>query len=153
MVQLEELTYIKAPIVKCFDLARSVEVHLAGNVHWGESALATGGVTSGLIGPGERVTWRARHLGVRQNLTSEITAFERPSYFRDTMIDGAFRVMWHDHFFRAVSEDATEMKDIFCFAAPLSVLGRLAEAIVLRRYMRGLLLERNAVLKRIAEQS
>jgi ligand-binding SRPBCC domain-containing protein len=153
MVQLEELTYIKAPIVKCFDLARSVEVHLAGNVHWGESALATGGVTSGLIGPGERVKWRARHLGVRQNLTSEITAFERPSYFRDTMIDGAFRVMWHDHFFRAVSEDATEMKDIFCFAAPLPLLGRLAEAIVLRRYMRGLLLERNAVLKRIAEQS
>ena len=98
MVRLEELTYIQAPIVKCFDLARSVEVHLAGNVHWGESAVATGGVISGLIGPGQRVTWRARHLGVRQNLTSEITAFEPPTYFRDTMIDGAFRVMWHDHF-------------------------------------------------------
>jgi hypothetical protein len=61
MVRLEELTYIQAPIVKCFDLARSVEVHLAGNVHWGESTVATGGVTSGLIGPGQRVgapgTW------------------------------------------------------------------------------------------------
>jgi ligand-binding SRPBCC domain-containing protein len=153
MVRLEELTYIQAPIVKCFDLARSVEVHLAGNVHWGESAVATGGVISGLIGPGQRVTWRARHLGVRQNLTSEITAFQPPTYFRDTMIDGAFRVMWHDHFFRALPEDATEMKDIFCFAAPIPLLGRLAEMIVLRRYMQALLLERNAVLKRIAEQS
>ena len=158
MVQLEELTYIQAPIVKCFDLARSVEVHLAGNVHWGESALATGGVTSGLVGPGQRVTWRARHLGVRQSLTSQITAFEPSTYFRDTMIDGAFRVMWHDHFFRAMSDDATEMpatemKDIFCFAAPIPLLGRLAEMMVLRRYMRALLLERNAVLKRIAEQS
>jgi ligand-binding SRPBCC domain-containing protein len=158
VVRLEELTYIQAPIEKCFDLARSVEVHLAGNVHWGESALATGGVTSGLIGLGQRVTWRARHLGVRQNLTSEITAFEPPFYFRDTMIDGAFRVMWHDHFFRAMSADttampATEMKDILCFAAPLPLLSRLAEMIVLRRYMRALLLERNAVLKRIAEQS
>ena len=95
---MRSLLTIQAPIEKYFDLARSVEVHLAGNVHWGESALATGGVTSGLIGPGQRVTWRARHLGVRQNLTSEITAFEPPSYFRDTMIDGAFRVMWHDHF-------------------------------------------------------
>ena len=39
MVRLEELTLIQAPIERCFDLARSVEVHLAGNVHSGESAL------------------------------------------------------------------------------------------------------------------
>jgi hypothetical protein len=45
------------------------------------------------------------------------------------------------------------MKDIFCFAAPLPVLGRLAEIIFLRRYMRGLLHERNVVIKRIAESS
>ena len=48
MVTLETVTLIDAPIDRCFDLARSVEVHLAGNVHWGEAAVATGGVTSGL---------------------------------------------------------------------------------------------------------
>src|SRR5205807_404585 len=58
MVRLEELTVVQAPIERCFDLARSVEVHLAGNVHAGESALAIGGITSGLIGMGQRVTWR-----------------------------------------------------------------------------------------------
>ena len=47
MVTLEELTAIHAPIERCFDLARSVEVHLAGNVHSGETAVAVGGVTSG----------------------------------------------------------------------------------------------------------
>jgi hypothetical protein len=52
MITLEEHTVIKAPIERCFDLARSVEVHLAGNTHWGESAVALGGVTSGLIGMG-----------------------------------------------------------------------------------------------------
>ncbi len=41
------------------------------------------------------------------------------------------------------------MKDIFCFSAPLPLLGRLAEMIILRRYMRALLLERNAVLQRM----
>jgi hypothetical protein len=45
------------------------------------------------------------------------------------------------------------MRDVFCFAAPLPLLGRLAETILLRRYMRALLLEGNAVSKRIAEQS
>jgi hypothetical protein len=78
MVRIEELTTIDAPIERCFDLARSVEVHLAGNVHCGEQAVATAGVTSGLIGLGQRVTWRAKHFGVWQNLTSEITAMEPP---------------------------------------------------------------------------
>jgi hypothetical protein len=45
------------------------------------------------------------------------------------------------------------MTDVLCFAAPFGLLGRLAEAAVLRRYMRGLLRERNAVLREIAESS
>ena len=153
MMRLEDLTVIQAPIKRCFDLARSVEVHLAGNVHSGEEAVAMGGVTSGLVGMGQRVTWRARHFGVRQTLTSEITAMDRPAYFQVTMIRGIFRFMQNDHFFRSVSPDRTEMKNVFCFAAPLPVLGRLAEFAFLRRYMRALLRERNAVLKKIAESS
>src|SRR5882672_734420 len=109
MVRLEELTIIHAPIERCFDLARSIEVHLAGNVHSGETAIAAGGVTSGLIGVSQRVTWRAKHLGVWQTLTSEITAMDRPAYFQDTMVQGAFRFMQHDHFFRAISPHETEM--------------------------------------------
>jgi ligand-binding SRPBCC domain-containing protein len=153
MVRLEELTVIDAPIERCFDLARSVEVHLSGNVHFGETAVALAGVTSGLLGMAERVTWRAKHFGVWQNLTSEITAMEPPSYFQDAMIQGAFRFMKHDHFFRTLSSGQTEMKDVFCFAAPPPVLGRLAEIILLRRYMRALLHERNVAIKQIAESS
>jgi ligand-binding SRPBCC domain-containing protein len=151
MVTLEDVTVIHAPIERCFDLARSVEVHLAGNIHSGEQAIAKAGVTSGLIGMAERVTWRAKHFGVWQNLTSEITAMDRPAYFQDTMIQGAFRCMKHDHFFRTLPTGVTEMRDVFCFAAPIPVLGRLAEIAVLRRYMRALLRERNTVLKTIAE--
>lgn len=151
VVRLAEITVIQAPAERCFDLARSVEVHLAGNVDCGEAAVAVAGVTSGLVGMAQRVTWRAKHFGVRQSLTSEITAMDRPAWFQDTMIEGAFRFMLHDHFFRPLCPDETEMRDVFCFAAPLPVFGRLAEIAVLRRYMRALLRERNAVLKAIAE--
>lgn len=151
MVTLHELTVIRAPIERCFDLARSVEVHLAGNVHCGEAAIAAGGVRAGLVGIGQRVTWRAKHFGVWQCLTSEITAMDRPTYFQDSMIRGAFRFMQHDHFFRTLSPDETEMRDVFRFAAPLAILGRLAEIAVLRRYMQALLRERNRVVKEIAE--
>src|SRR5579871_3945845 len=139
MITLVDHTVIRAPIKRCFDLARSVEVHLAGNVHWGEAAIATAGVTSGLVELAQRVTWRAKHFGIWHQLTSEITAMDRPRYFQDTMTRGPFRCMQHDHYFRILSRDATEMRDVFRFAAPLPVLGRLVELTVLRNYMRSLL--------------
>ena len=151
MVMLKEVTVIRAPIARCFDLARSVEAHLAGNVHWGEAAVAESGIASGLVDLGQRVTWRAKHFAIWQRLTSEITAMDRPVYFQDTMVEGPFHSMQHDHVFRTLSPDMTEMEDVFRFAAPLPVLGRLVEILVLRRYMQGLLRERNAVLKEIAE--
>ena len=156
MTTFEETTLIAAPIDRVFDLARSVEVHVAGNTHFGEQAVAGAGATSDLLGLGDTVTWRARHFFVRQRLTSRITAFDRPDYFQDTMLCGAFRSMQHDHYFRAlpgVSAEATltEMRDVFRFAAPIPLLGRLAEQFVLRRYMQTLLHERNAVVKQIAE--
>lgn len=151
MTTLDELTIVRSPIERCFDLARSVEVHLAGNVHWGEQAVATGGVTSGLIGLGQRVTWRAKHFGVWQELTSEIVQMDRPTHFQDVQVRGIFRSMRHDHFFHPISPSETEMRDVFTFAAPLPILGRLAEIAFLRRYMRDLLRERNAAIKQAAE--
>ncbi len=153
MVKLETLTIVNAPIDRCFDLARSVEVHLAGNTHWGEQTVAAAGVTTGLIDLGQCVTWRAKHFAVWQRLTSEIVAMDRPAYFQDAMISGPFRSMTHDHFFRSQSAGQTEMKDVFAFEAPLATLGRLAEIVFLRSYMGNLLRERNAVLKSIAESS
>ena len=153
MIKLEEITTVHAPVERCFDLARSVEVHLLGNVHFGEQAVATDGVTSGLIGLGQRVTWHAKHFGLWHQLTSEITAMEPPVYFQDVMVCGIFRSMRHDHHFRALPSGETEMKDVFCFAAPLPVLGLLAEVFVLRRYMRNLLRERNLMIRQVAESS
>ena len=153
MVTIEEVTCIDAPIQRCFDLARSVEVHVLGNVHYGEQVVATAGVTSGLIGASQQVTWRAKHFGVWQQLTSEITELDPPSYFRDEMVKGIFRYMEHDHQFRQLPSGQTEMRDTFVVAAPLAVLGRLAEILFLREYMRKLLHERNVVIKRVAESS
>ena len=110
------------------------------------------------MGPGDRVTWRAKHFGVWHCLTSEITAMRRPAYFQDTMTQGIFRFMNHEHHFQALSHfqarsegGETEMRDVLRFAAPLPVLGRAAEVLVLRRYMKALLCERNFVLREIAE--
>lgn len=144
-----ELTmWIGAPAERCFDLSRSIDLHVASVESTGERAIA--GVTRGLIGPGEEVTWRARHLGVRQTLTTRITAFDRPRHFRDSMVRGAFSRFDHDHHFTP-RDGGTDMRDAFDFSSPLGPLGRIADALLLTRYLRGFLMRRNRVIKDAAE--
>jgi hypothetical protein len=151
MIHFEEITLIDAPIDRVFDLSRSIEVHLLANVHENEQALALGGLTNGLVGLGEQVTWRAKHFGLWHDLTSEATAVKPPTYLQVTMVKGIFRSMQADHLFRSLPSGATELKDTFTIAAPLPILGPIAEALFLRRYMIGLNRERNAVIKQLAE--
>jgi ligand-binding SRPBCC domain-containing protein len=147
-VIIELSTHINAPVQRCFDLARSIDLHMESTKQTGETAVA--GRTSGLIGLDETVTWRAKHLGVWQTLTSKITEFEYPNHFTDEMVSGAFKSMRHEHFFYAINNE-TVMKDIFIFEAPLGWLGRLANFLFLGRYMENLLRERNRVIKDAAE--
>ncbi len=72
-------------------------------------------------------------------------------FFEDTMLQGAFKSMRHEHVFRVMPDGSTQMKDVLYFSAPLPVLGKMAEVFVLRRYMQNLLHERNVVLKQVAE--
>jgi ligand-binding SRPBCC domain-containing protein len=148
MPTIELATSIAAPIERVFDLARSIELHTNSTSSTGERAVA--GVTSGLIGPGQEVAWRARHFGVWQSLAVSITAFERPTHFADTMLRGAFRRMDHHHHFEP-SQVGTIMRDVFTYEAPLGILGRIADFLFLERYMRSFLIERNRVIKATAE--
>ena len=88
---------------------------------------AVDGVTTGLIGPGESVTWRARHFFVTFRATSRITAFDRPRHFRDEMVSGPFARFAHDHYFEP-SEHGTRMRDVFEYESPLGIIGALADA-------------------------
>jgi ligand-binding SRPBCC domain-containing protein len=151
MIHFEEITLIDAPIERVFDLSRSIEVHLLANVHENEQALAMGGVTTGLLGLGEQVTWRAKHFGLWHDLTSRATVVNPPTYFQVTMVEGIFRSMQAGHLLRSLPSGATELRDTFAIAAPLPILGPIAEALFLRRYMIALNRERNAVIKQLAE--
>lgn len=143
-------THINAPIAKCFDLARSIDMHVDSMQQSGETAVA--GRSSGLIELGETVTWRAKHFGVWQTLTSKVTEMEYPNYFTDEMVAGAFKAFRHEHYFYPVNNQ-TMMKDIFMFDAPFGFLGIIANFLFLERYMRRLLEQRNEVIKQAAETS
>jgi ligand-binding SRPBCC domain-containing protein len=145
---IELTTLITAPIERVFDLARSIDLHTASASRTKERAIA--GITSGLIGPGQEVTWRARHFGIWQSLTVRITEFERPTHFADVMVQGPFRRMEHHHYFQP-SSDSTAMRDEFTFASPFGIVGRFADWLFLERHMRRFLIERNRIIKATAE--
>lgn len=148
MPVIELATFIAAPIDRVFDLARSIDLHTYSTSGTGERAVA--GITSGLIGPRQEVTWRARHFGIWQSLTVHVTVFERPTHFADAMLRGAFRSMEHHHYFEQPG-NGTIMRDVFRFQSPLGILGHIADLLFLTRYMKSLLIERNRVIKATAE--
>ena len=95
---------------------------------------AIAGVTQGLIGPGETVSWRGKHFGLMLEHQSKITEYDRPRHFQDVMVRGMFRSFVHDHYFEPAPEGYTMMRDVLRFAAQLGPLGRVAEVLVLKRY-------------------
>jgi ligand-binding SRPBCC domain-containing protein len=139
---------VAAPPERVFDLARSIDLHVVTALGTDEQAVS--GRTTGLIELDEEVTWEARHLGVRQRLTSKITAFDRPRHFRDEMVRGAFASFEHDHYFEP-HQEGTMMREVFAYRSPLGVLGRVADVLFLEAYMRRFLTTRADVLKQFAE--
>ena len=148
MPKIELTTFIHAPIEKVFDLSRSIDLHMESTRQTGEKAIA--GKTSGLIGFGQTVTWRAKHFGIWQTLTSKITELDRPNLFVDEMVSGAFKSFRHEHHF-TTSGNQTIMKDIFEFETPLGILGNIFNKLILTHYMTKLLKERNRVIKEASQ--
>ena len=114
----------------------------------GEKAIA--GRASGLIELNETVTWRAKHFGIWQTLTSKITEYNAPYLFVDEMVSGAFRSFRHEHHFEQQA-GGTLMKDIFTYQSPLGPIGMLANKLFLTKYMTNFLVQRNKAIKEYAE--
>lgn len=141
-------TTVHAPVQAVFDLARCIDFHLDSMSRYQEKAIA--GRTSGHIELGETVTWEAKHCGIRQRLTAQITAMNPPHHFTDEMVRGAFKRFQHRREFQDIPS-GTLMLDFIRFESPLGPLGWLFDALVLKQYLRKLILQRNEALKRHLE--
>ncbi|MFT5337145.1 MAG: ligand-binding SRPBCC domain-containing protein [Luteibaculaceae bacterium] len=148
MSEIYLVTEIKAPIELVFDLSRSINLHEKSTQQTHEKAIS--GKTTGLIDLHESVTWRAKHFGLYQSLTSKITAMEKPSYFVDEMVKGAFNHFRHEHIF-TYQNGKTTMVDIFNFSSPFGVMGRVFDALILKKYLTKFLMNRNEIIKEMAE--
>lgn len=141
-------TIINAPAETCFDLMRDIRLHTKTTAKTEERAIA--GVTDGMIGLGQTVTFEGKHLGFRQRMTVCVVEFDRPRLFVDEMTEGNFKSFRHTHEFLP-HDDRTLMRDTIAWTSPFGVLGKLVDHLVLERHLRTLVTNRNEILKRIAE--
>lgn len=142
-------TEIEATIDQCFDLSRDIDIHQLSTQKTMEKAIA--GRITGLCELGDKITWEAKHFGIVQHLTVEITKLNRPYLFEDKMIKGAFKKMKHEHRFEE-KNGKTIMTDRFEYEVPFGIFGQLFDRIILKNYMEKFLTTRNQVLKTIAEK-
>ena len=143
MVRFEAATLMPVAPETAFDLSLSIDLHLSSFEDSAETAV--GGVTAGLIGLGEFVTWRARHFGITWTMTSVITEWDRPQRFVDEQRSGPFKSFRHEHRFDPVA-DGTAVIDHVEFEAPFGPLGRTVERLFLAKYLRHLIDVRNTFL-------
>jgi ligand-binding SRPBCC domain-containing protein len=150
MTTIRLSTIINAPAEKCFDVSRDIKIHELSTQRTNERAIA--GKTSGLCELNDEITWEATHLGVRQKLTVRITKMNKPVFFEDAMLNGAFKSMRHEHHF-SQGGSKTEMTDIFMYEVPFGFLGGLFNRIILKKYMTKFLLARNQIIKELSENT
>jgi ligand-binding SRPBCC domain-containing protein len=150
VTRLKLVTQIDAPIATAFDFARDIDLHVQSMRNTGERAIA--GRTSGLIGLGETVSWRANHFGVRWTLTSRVTAFKPPRCFVDEQVQGPFSSFRHEHLFDPVN-GGTVMTDIWEHSVPFGILGELVDRMILARSLASLLAVRAKSIKAASEAS
>jgi hypothetical protein len=130
---------------RCFRLAVSIDLQIAASGH-----KAIDGVTSGLIGPGDTVTWQGRHFGTKGKHQSLIEVWHPYTYFRDIMVEGHFASYEHDHHFAPLN-DGTRIRDEIRFSASPGMLGRLREKLFLQKKLIKMLNLQNALIKKAAE--
>jgi ligand-binding SRPBCC domain-containing protein len=146
---LRATTVVHAPVELVFDLARDVDEHTAALAHTAERVVPPGR-TSGRLEQGDLVCFRARHFGLPMSLCARVVELSRPERFVDEQVRGAFRSLRHTHTFAATG-GGTLVTDVVEWTSPLGPLGTVADSLVLRRHLLGILTARNAHLKRRAE--
>jgi ligand-binding SRPBCC domain-containing protein len=143
-------TFIEAPAERVFDLSRSIDLHKSSMTKYEEKPIA--GTINGLINLGEEVTWKAKHFYKERILKVRITAMQKPFSFIDEQVQGSFKLMKHEHFFKPC-DNGTIMIDQFYFDLYNGLLGKWFNLLFVTRYIKRLLEERNSVIKTVAETS
>ena len=136
MAELRLESLIDEPREVCFALLR-------------DPAVLTDATVSGPFSLGQIITFQSRWLGRKQNLKVKVVKFDPPSGFVDEMTEGKLQSFIHIHELEDFG-GATRLVDIVRWSSPFGILGKIFDELVLRRRIRRIVTERNAMLVHVA---
>ena len=148
MVTIRTVTWVDAPVERCFMLATSVDFQLAASKNKNVRAFAE--IRSGSLDQGDTITWRGPMFGLGQVHTNRVEVFRPFNYIYEKMVAGGFKIYEHERHFAAM-DDGTRIRDEVRFSVGWGPFGRLVEKPLLRRQVMALLTWRNEALKEAAE--
>lgn len=83
--------------------------------------------------PGLMIEYTVSPLaGIPLTWLTEIVQVDAPHRFVDEQRVGPYRLWHHEHFFRALPNGRTEVRDLVTYVPPLGPLGALLNALVIR---------------------
>lgn len=74
-------------------------------------------------------------LGIKSNWITEITQVKEQEFFIDEQRFGPYRMWHHEHFFEALPNGNTLMKDKISYKIPFGFLGHLAQYIFIKKQL------------------
>lgn len=99
--------------------------------------------------PGQIIEYRVSPvLGIPLPWVTEITHVKDLHYFVDEQRFGPYR-FWHHQHHLMEAENGILMRDIVHYSVPLGILGKLVNALVIRKQLRGIFAHRHAVLEKL----
>lgn len=149
MERIERTVAINAPIEKVFhfhDDTKNLLKITPPNIHVTIE-------TMGQPGLGYEVTLKIRQfLFFVMRWHVKITAYDSPHLMIDEQVRGPFK-SWKQT--RLLKEDSgvTELTDIVEYEAPMGILGRIANAVLIRRQVEQMFTYRQATTKRLLESA
>jgi ligand-binding SRPBCC domain-containing protein len=84
------------------------------------------------LAEGAKIRYRIRLHGLPVGWTTEIRRWDPPHLFVDVQLSGPYRLWHHTHRFEA-HQGGTRMTDVVRYRLPFGAIGRLAQALVVRR--------------------
>lgn len=146
--KIENNTHIKAPIQRCFDLARSIDFHKISLQKAKEEAI--GGITTGLIGENQHVLFQTHVANFRYSSEMRVIKYNPPFYLSYEIVNSLFKSVIHDYYFYDIGKE-TVMVDHLYFETRYGFIGDVSCEIFLKNFIKNLIKQRNAQLQDYAE--
>lgn len=147
MTTIHLTSFFPASAEVLFDLARHIGVHKESMSKYKEEAVA--GTRFGLMEKGETVTWKGKHFYRDRIIRMRVTEMKKPELFIVEQVQGNFKSLKHEYHFKTC-ENGALLINLFHYEMKHGWIGKIIDRLVLRRYFKNMLEQRNQTIRNYA---